>query len=93
MIFQKFVYIWCLLCDYYGGYSNVGVNFMTLIKVNAPGTTFEEGSQEIVLAYDMETGKYEWAREIQIKPQNSTLLILLAIIIIVMTLVIIYAMR
>ena len=65
-----------------------------LVKVNAPDTTFEEGGQEIVLAYDMETGKYEWAREVQIKPQNSLLPIMrLAIIIIVIISVIIYAMR
>jgi len=67
---------------------------MSLIKVNAPDTSFEEGGQEIVLAYNTETGKYEWAKEIQIKPQNPSLLtILLAIIIIVMILVLIYAMR
>jgi len=65
-----------------------------LVKVNAPDTFFEEGGQEIVLAYDTETGKYEWAREVQIKPQNSLLPILgLAIIIIVIILVIIHAMR
>ena len=64
-----------------------------LVKVNAPGTSFEEGGQEIVLAYDTQTGKYEWAKEVQIKPQNSLLPILLAIIIIVMVLVIIYALR
>jgi len=52
---------------------------MSLIKVNAP---------------DTETGKYEWAKEIQIKPQNpSLLMILLAIIIIIIVLALIYAMR
>jgi len=61
--------------------------------VNAPDTTFEEGGQEIVLAYNTQTGKYEWAKEIQIKPQISYFPILLAIIIIVMILVLIYAMR
>jgi len=66
---------------------------MTLVKVNVPDTTFEEGGQEIVLAYDTETGKYEWAKEVQIKPQVSSLPVMLAIIIIVMVLVIIYAMR
>jgi len=64
-----------------------------LVKVNAPDTSFEEGGQEIVLAYDTETGKYEWAREIQIRPHFSFFPILLAIIIIVMVLVIIYEMR
>ena len=65
-----------------------------LVKVNAPDTSFEEGGQKIVLAYDMETGKYEWAREVQIKPQNSLLPIMgLAIIIIIIISVIIYAMR
>jgi len=65
-----------------------------LVKVNAPDTTFEEGGQEIVLAYDTQTGKYEWAREVVIKPRISLLLILgTAIIIIVITSVIIYAMR
>ena len=64
-----------------------------LIKVNAPGTSFEEGGQEIVLAYDTETGKYEWAREVQIKPRLSLLPILVAIIIIALVLVIIYEMR
>jgi len=66
---------------------------MSLVKVNAPDTTFEEGGQEIVLAYNTQTGKYEWAKEIQIKPQISYFPILLAIIIIVMILVLIYAMR
>jgi len=67
---------------------------MSLVKVNAPGTSFEEGGQEIVLAYDTETGKYEWAREVQIKPRLSLLPILgMAIIIIVVISVIIYAMR
>ena len=66
---------------------------MSLIKVNAPDTSFEEGGQEIVLAYDTETGKYEWAKEVQIKPRFSYFPILLAIIIIVMILVLIYAMR
>jgi len=64
-----------------------------LVKVNAPGTSFKEGGQEIVLAYDTQTEKYEWAKEIQIKPQNSLLPILLAIIIIVIISVIIYAVR
>jgi len=64
-----------------------------LVKVNAPGTSFEEGGQEIVLAYDTETGKYEWAREVQIKPRLSLLPILVAIIIIALVLVIIYEMR
>jgi len=66
---------------------------MTLVKVNAPDTSFMEGGQEIVLAYDTETGKYEWAKEIQIKPRFSYFPILLAIIIIVMILMLIYAMR
>ncbi len=65
---------------------------MSLVKVNAPDTTFEEGGQEIVLAYNTETGKYEWAKEVQVTPQISFLPIL-AIIIIVMTLVILYALR
>ncbi len=64
---------------------------MSLVKVNAPDTTFEEGGQEIVLAYNMETGKYEWAKEVQVRPHSF--LPILAIIIIVMTLVILYAMR
>ena len=64
-----------------------------LVKVNAPDTSFEEGGQEIVLAYDTQTGKYEWAKEVQIKPQNSFFPILIAIIIIVIISVIIYAMR
>ena len=65
-----------------------------LVKVNAPDTSFEEGGQEIVLAYDMEAGKYEWAKEVQIKPQNpSLLMILLAIIIIIIVLALIYAMH
>ena len=64
-----------------------------IVKVNAPDTSFEEGGQEIVLAYDMEAGKYEWAKEVQIKPRFSYFPILLAIIIIVMILVLIYAMR
>jgi len=66
---------------------------MSLAKVNAPDTSFEEGGQEIVLAYDTETGKYEWAREVPLRPRFSFLPILLAIIIIVMVLVFIYAMR
>ena len=66
---------------------------MSLVKVNAPDTSFEEGGQEIVLAYDTETGKYEWAKEVTVKPQISLLPILLAIIIIVIISVIIYAMR
>ena len=66
---------------------------MSLVKVNAPGTSFEEGGQEIVLAYDTETGKYEWAREVQIKPRLSLLPILVAIIIIMIVVVIIYEMR
>jgi len=66
---------------------------MSLVKVNAPDTTFEEGGQEIVLAYNTETRKYEWAKEVPLKRRFSFLPILLAIIIIVMTLVIIYAMR
>jgi len=64
-----------------------------LVKVNAPDTSFEEGGQQIVLAYDTQTGKYEWAKEVQIKPQISLLPILLAIIIIVIISVIIYALR
>ena len=65
-----------------------------LVKVNAPDTTFEEGGQEIVLAYDTETGKYEWAKEVQVKPRFSFFPILgLAIIIIVIISVIVYAMR
>jgi len=64
-----------------------------LVKVNAPDTTFEEGGQEIVLAYDTQTGKYEWARVVQIKPRLSLLPILLAIIIIVIVVAFIYEMR
>jgi len=67
---------------------------MTLVKVNAPDTTFEEGGQEIVLTYNTQTGKYEWAREVQIRPQISPLLFLgIAIIIIVMILVVAYDLR
>jgi len=66
---------------------------MSLVKVNAPDTTFEEGGQEIVLAYNMDTEKYEWAKEVPLRPRFSFLPILLAIIIIVMVLVFIYAMR
>ncbi len=66
---------------------------MSLVKVNAPDMTFEEGGQEIVLAYDTQTGKYEWAKEVQIRPHVSFFPILLAIIIIVIISVIIYALR
>ena len=66
---------------------------MSLIKVNAPDTAFEEGGQEIVLAYDTQTGKYEWAKEVPIRPQLSISVLGLAIIIIVIISVIIYAMR
>ena len=64
-----------------------------LVKVNAPDTSFEEGGQEIVLAYDTQTEKYEWAKEVQIKPRFSFLPIMMAIIIIVIISVFIYAMR
>jgi len=64
-----------------------------LVRVNAPDTTFEEGGQEIVLAYDTQTGKYEWAKEVPIRPQRSLSVLGLAIIIIVIISVIIYAMR
>ena len=64
-----------------------------LVKVNAPDTTFTEGGQEIVLAYNTETRKYEWVREVKIKPRISLLPIVgLAIIIIMIVAVIIYAL-
>ena len=67
---------------------------MSLVRVNAPNTSFEEGGQEIVLAYDTKTGKYEWAREVEISPRFSLLSIIgLAIIIIMIIAAIIYAMR
>ena len=64
-----------------------------LVRVNAPDTAFEEGGQEIVLAYDTQTGKYEWAKEVTVRPQRSLSILGLAIIIIVIISAIIYAMR
>ena len=70
---------------------------MSLVKVNAPDTSFMEGGQEIVLAYDTVTGKYEWAREVEIKRRISSFSLLgllgLAIIIIMIISVIIYALH
>jgi hypothetical protein len=67
---------------------------MSLVKANAPDTTFMEGGQEIVLAYNTETGKYEWAREVPIRPHLSLLPFLgLTIIIIMIIVAIIYAVR
>jgi len=65
-----------------------------LVKVNAPDTSFMEGGQKIILAYNTETEKYEWAKEVPIKPRVSLMPLLgLAIIIIGIVLVIIYEMR